>query len=70
MSAKKTNIKSFLDSLVDEDGIKTDVTVALSKDTLLHASFYAVGTVIVSTIAFYSIRAIVKSMESTSPVKA
>ena len=56
MAKKKTNFKNLLDSLVDEDGIKTDVTVGFATSSLIETSLFAVATVIVSSLAYFSIR--------------
>ncbi len=53
---KKNNLQHLVDSLVDDDGLKTEVTVTLTHDTLIRTSLYLVGTVIVSSIAFFAIQ--------------
>lgn len=35
MERKKRNISNILDALVDEDGLKTEVTITLTNQTLL-----------------------------------
>lgn len=68
--AKKTGIKSYLDALVDKDGLKTEVKITLTDQTLMKTAMYVVGMVVVSSVAFFTIRGIVKNMESTSSIKA
>ena len=55
-TTRKSNLKNILDSLVDDDGLKTEVTVTLTDGTLIKASMYMVGTVIVSSLAYFAIR--------------
>ena len=57
-TTRKSNLKNILDSLVDDDGLKTEVTVTLTDGTLIKASMYMVGTVIVSSLAYFAIRGI------------
>ncbi|MFY0689145.1 MAG: hypothetical protein JXQ90_18390 [Cyclobacteriaceae bacterium] len=59
--SKKKNLKGFLDSLVDEDGLKTEVTVTLTDRTLIKTSAYIVGTVIAGSILYFSIRGVFNS---------
>ncbi len=52
---KKVNIKDYIDALVDEDGLKTEVTVTLTRQTLAMTSAYLVGTAAVSTVVVLGI---------------
>lgn len=52
----KKGIKDYLDSLVDEDGLRTEVTVTLTNRTLLKVTLYLVGTSVISTIAIYMVK--------------
>lgn len=67
--AKKAGIKGYLDALVDEDGLKTEVKITITDQTLLKTGIYVVGMVVVSSVAFFTIRGIVKNMESVSQLK-
>lgn len=44
---KKKNVKDYLDALVDKQGLKTEVTITLTDETLIKTSFYLVGTAII-----------------------
>ncbi len=66
---KKAGIKGYLDALVDEDGLKTEVKITITDQTLLKTGIYVVGMVVVSSVAFFTIRGIVKNMESVSQLK-
>lgn len=67
---QKAGIKGYLDALVDKDGLKTEVKITLTDRTLMKTGIYVVGMVIVSSVAFFTIRGIVKNMESVSSMKA
>ena len=57
-STKKTNFKNILDSLVDDDGLKTEVTVTLTDKTLIRTSMYLLGTIVAGSVAFFVIRGV------------
>ncbi|MDW3191907.1 MAG: hypothetical protein R8G66_06070 [Cytophagales bacterium] len=57
-STKKTSFKNILDSLVDDDGLKTEVTVTLTDKTLIRTSMYLLGTIIAGSVAFFVIRGV------------
>lgn len=57
---QKRGVKQVLDSLIDEDGLRTEVTVTLTNKTLLRVALYLVGTSIVSTVAIYTVKNIMK----------
>lgn len=44
---KKKNVKDYLDALVDKQGLKTEVTITLTDETLIKTSFYLIGTAII-----------------------
>lgn len=56
MATQQSKLKNILDSLVDDDGLKTEVTVTLTDGTLLKTSLFLVATVVVGSLAFFSIR--------------
>lgn len=58
---KNVNIKDYIDALVDEDGLKTEVTVTLTRQTLGMASAYLVGTAAVSTFVVMGIISLMKT---------
>lgn len=66
---KKVSLKNYLDALIDDDGLKTEVTITLTDRTLTKAGIYLVGTVVLGTIAFFTIRGIVQNIEYISTHK-
>ena len=65
MAEKRRNVKNIIDSLVDDEGLRTEVTITLTDATLLRTGIYLVGTVVASSVAFFMIRGIVKNMEKS-----
>ncbi|WP_025741895.1 hypothetical protein [Aquimarina pacifica] len=43
METKKKNLKTYLDALVDKDGIKTEVTITMTDQTLIKLILAAMG---------------------------
>lgn len=60
---KKKNIKNYLDNVFSDDGIKTDIKITVTNQTLQRVSLYSIGTVFVSTLIVFGIRGIIKNME-------
>ena len=58
---KQANLKNYLDALIDKDGLKTEVKITLTNQTLLKTSLTLIGTVIVSTLAVFVIKAIIQN---------
>ena len=61
---EKTGIQNLLDNVLSDDGLKTDLTITLTDETLLKTSLYLVGSGLVITLVVFGIRAAVKNMES------
>ncbi len=55
---KNKSWKNVLDALVDEEGLKTEVTVTLTDATLIKTSMYLVGTVVAGSLAYFVIKGI------------
>mgnify|MGYP000868056524 CR=1 FL=1 len=53
---KKGLLKKYLDNTFGEEGLKTDVKITLTTDTVLKAIAGTVAAVSLSTVAFYMIR--------------
>lgn len=53
---QRGNLKNYLDSLVDEDGFRTELTITLTDRTLLKTSLYLVGTTLVSTLIIHLVK--------------
>ena len=53
---QRGNLKNYLDSLVDEDGLRTELTITLTDRTLLKTSLYLVGTTLVSTLIIHLVK--------------
>ena len=62
--SQKRNLKGILDSIVDDEGIKTEVTVTMTDATLLKTATYIVGTTILSSISFFLIRSIMLNLQN------
>ncbi len=61
--AAKNGIGKWLDQLVDDDGLKTEITITLTDQTLAKVSAYLIGTIVIGSIAFFAIRGIANQME-------
>jgi hypothetical protein len=53
---KKGLLKKYLDNTFGEEGLKTDVKITLTTDTVLKAIAGVVAAVSLSTFAFYMIK--------------
>jgi hypothetical protein len=53
---KKGLLKKYLDNTFGDEGLKTDVKITLTTDTVLKAVAGMVAAVTISTFAFYMIR--------------
>lgn len=53
---KKGLLKKYLDNTFGEEGLKTDVKITLTTDTVLKGVAGIVAAVTISTFAFYMIR--------------
>ena len=60
----KRNLAGYLDALIDKDGFKTDLTVSIPQKNLLQISAYLVGTVLVGSIAWFTVRAVFQKLQS------
>lgn len=58
---KKRNVKDYLDALVDKQGLKTEVTITLTDQTLIKTAMYLVGTAFVIVVIVHGARAISKA---------
>ena len=63
--SQQRNLKGILDSIVDDDGIKTEVTVTMSDATLIKTSAYIIGATMLSSIGFFIIRGIFQNLQSS-----
>lgn len=61
--AKKT-VKDYLDSLVDEQGLKSEVTVTLTDRTLIRTAVTLFGTATAITLMVLMVRGIVRNAET------
>ncbi len=57
MAQQKRNIKNYLDALIDKDGIKTEVTITLTNQTLIKI----VMSLLVSGIAVVMVSHLIKN---------
>ena len=65
----KRNIQQYLDNIFGKDGVKTDIKVTLTDETLLKTSAYLVGTALVITVMVFGIRGVVNKMERVNQLK-
>lgn len=63
---KKMNIKGYLDALVDNQGLRTEVTITLTNETLIKTSLYLIGTGFVIIFMVYTAKAISKHSSKQS----
>ncbi|MEM9884338.1 MAG: hypothetical protein AAF849_00480 [Bacteroidota bacterium] len=49
-------VKDYLDALVNEEGLRTEVTVTLTDSTLIKTSVYLIGTAFVSTLLVFLVK--------------
>jgi uncharacterized lipoprotein NlpE involved in copper resistance len=63
---KKMNVKGYLDALVDKDGLRTEVTITLTNETLLKTSLYLVSTAFLIILMAYGAKFIWKSTQQTA----
>ncbi|HEY9084020.1 MAG TPA: hypothetical protein VIN73_11850 [Vicingaceae bacterium] len=56
-------IKDYLDNVLSDDGLKTDIKITMTDQTLRKTSMYAVGTALVITLIVFGVRGVVKNME-------
>ncbi len=56
---KKKGIKGYLDTVFSEDGLKTDIKITVTNQTMLRVSAYALGTAFVITVMVFGVRSIV-----------
>ena len=56
--APKKGVLDYLDNLVDDEGLKTDVEVTLTDRTLMNLALTIVASVAASSVAYFLIRKI------------
>ena len=61
---ERTGIKNYLDNVFSDDGLKTDIKITMTDETLRKTSLYLVGSGLVITLIVFGIRRIVKNMEA------
>ncbi len=66
MKPKKRNLGSVLDALIDKDGIKTEVTITLTNQTL----FKIIGGMLLSGIAVIVIANVLKNVFPNTQLEA
>jgi|GEM_PF-4483036 len=60
----KKNLTGYLDALIDQDGLKTDITVSLPPKNLLQLAVTLVGVIGVGSILYFTIRGIAYNLEA------
>ena len=66
MDKQRRTVKDYLDSLVDDQGIKSEVTVTLTNGTLWKAAGTLVGSGLAITILVFVVKGIAKNIEQQS----
>lgn len=61
--SNQRNLKNILDAIVDDEGIKTEVTITMTDATLLKTATYIVGATILSSISFFIIKGIMANLQ-------
>jgi len=61
---EKASLKSYLDNVFGDEGLRTDLTITMTDETLQKTSLYLVGTGLVITLIVFGIRGIVRNMET------
>lgn len=61
---ERTGIKNYLDNVFSDDGLKTDIKITMTDETLRKTSLYLVASGLVITLIVFGIRGIVKNMEA------
>jgi len=56
-------LKDYLDNVLSDEGLKTDIKITMSDQTLRKTSMYLVGSAFVITVMVFGIRGVVKNME-------
>lgn len=57
---KKKNVKDYLNALVDKEGLRTEVTITLTDQTLIKTALYLIGTAFIIISMVYGARMISK----------
>lgn len=65
----KSGLGSLLDGLVDDDGLKTGVTVHVSDQTFRKLTTYLVATVILGSVSFFAIRGVANHLQLKAQLK-
>ncbi len=63
MSESKNKVKSLLDNLVDDEGLKTDITLTMTNQTLIKTAGTLFITATAITVMVFAIRGMVKNSE-------
>lgn len=62
-------LKDYLDNVLSDEGLKTDIKITMSDQTLRKTSMYLVGSAFVITVMVFGIRGVVKNMEKMDQLK-
>lgn len=60
MAQSKKTVKDYLDNVLSEEGLKSDIKITITDQTLQKTSAYMIGTALVITLMVFGIRGIVK----------
>lgn len=57
-SQNKPNFSDLLNSLIDQDGLKTDITLSIPRQNLLEICAFLLGTIAAGSLIWFSLRAL------------
>ena len=60
MNQQKKTVKDYLDNVFSDEGLKSDITVSLTDQSLLKASAYLTGTALVIILMVFGAKEIFK----------
>ena len=61
------SVQSYLDNLVDENGLKTEIIITLPDRTLWRTGALIVGSVMLAAIGYFAVRAIANRPSTSIP---
>lgn len=56
------NLKGYLDALVDNQGLRTEVTITLTNETLIKTSLYLIGTAAIIIFMVHTAKVVSKNL--------
>ena len=66
-ATNKRSFSTILDSLIDQDGLKTDITISIPRQNLLEICAFLLGTIAAGSLIWFSLRALFQRLATTAP---